>query len=334
VPGANTFVTGGTGFLGQAIVEELVAAGRPVRALARSDAAADAMAALGAEPVRGDVLDRASLDAGVAGCEVVYHAAGANAFCLPDPSPLYEVNVDGSRAVVLAAAAAGVRRLIYTSSAATLGEERGSVGNEDAVHRGWFLSDYERSKFEAERAVLDAARETGLEVVCVNPSSAQGPGRTGGTARLLLGYLNGTLRSAVDTRLSVVDIADCTRGHLLAEERGMPGERYVLCGASLTVREGLKLLGRVTGVDEQPRFLPPRVALLLAGGVEVVGRARRRKPSVCREMVRTLLHGHTYDGSKATRELGLVYTPLDETLRRTVAWYVEQGLVHRPLPGP
>jgi dihydroflavonol-4-reductase len=334
VPGASTFVTGGTGFLGNAIVEELVAAGRPVRALARSDKAAEALAGLGAEPVRGDVLDRASLDAGVAGCEAVYHAAGANAFCLPDPSPLYEVNVDGSRAVVLAAAAAGVRRLVYTSSAATLGEERGSVGNEDAVHRGWFLSDYERSKFEAERAVLDAARETGLEVVCVNPSSAQGPGRTGGTARLLLGYLNGTLRSAVDTRLSVVDIADCTRGHLLAEERGAPGERYVLCGASLTVREGLELLGRVTGLGEQPRFLPPRLALLLAGGVEVVGRARRRKPSVCREMVRTLLHGHTYDGSKATRELGLVYTPLEETLRRTVAWYVEQGLVRRPLPGP
>jgi dihydroflavonol-4-reductase len=334
VPGASTFVTGGTGFLGNAIVEELVAAGRPVRALARSDKAAEALAGLGAEPVRGDVLDRASLDAGVAGCEAVYHAAGANAFCLPDPSPLYEVNVDGSRAVVLAAAAAGVRRLVYTSSAATLGEERGSVGNEDAVHRGWFLSDYERSKFEAERAVLDAARETGLEVVCVNPSSAQGPGRTGGTARLLLGYLNGTLRSAVDTRLSVVDIADCTRGHLLAEERGAPGERYVLCGASLTVREGLELLGRVTRLGEQPRFLPPRLALLLAGGVEVAGRARRRKPSVCREMVRTLLHGHTYDGSKATRELGLVYTPLEETLRRTVAWYVEQGLVRRPLPGP
>jgi dihydroflavonol-4-reductase len=334
VPGADVFVTGGTGFLGQAIVEELVAAGRPVRALARSAAAAEAVAALGAEPVRGDLLDRTSLDTGVAGCEVVYHAAGANAFCLPDPSPLYEVNVDGSRAVVLAAAAAGVRRLVYTSSAATLGEERGSVGNEDAVHRGWFLSDYERSKFEAELAVLDAARETGLEVVCVNPSSAQGPGRTGGTARLLLGYLNGTLRSAVDTRLSVVDIADCTRGHLLAEERGAPGERYVLCGASLTVREGLELLGRVTGLDEQPRFLPPRLALLLAGGVEIVGRARRRKPSVCREMVRTLLHGHTYDGSKATRELGLVYTPLEETLLRTVAWYVEQGLVHRPLPGP
>jgi dihydroflavonol-4-reductase len=333
VPGASVFITGGTGFLGKAIVEQLVAADRPVRALARSDDAAEALAALGVEPVLGDMLDRTSLEAGVAGCEVAYHVAGANAFCLPDPSPLYEVNVTGSRNVVLAASAAGVRRLVYTSSAATLGEERGAVGSEESVHRGWFLSDYERSKYEAERAVLRAAGESGLEVVCVNPSSVQGPGRTGGTARLLLGYLNGTLRSAVDTRLSVVEIADCTRGHLLAEERGAAGERYVLCGASLTVREGLELLGRVTGLDEQPRFLPPRLALLLASGAETVGRVRRRRPSVCREMVRTLLHGHTYDGSKAARELGLVYTPLEETLRRTVAWYVEQGLVRRPLPG-
>jgi dihydroflavonol-4-reductase len=330
---APVFVTGGTGFLGGAIIERLVAEGRPVRALARSDAASRELAALGAEPVRGDVLDRATLDPALEGCEVAYHVAGANAFCLPDPTPLFEVNVTGSRNVVLAAAAAGVRRLVYTSSAATLGEEHGTVGNEQSVHRGWFLSNYERSKFEAEQAVLEAARETELDVVCVNPASVQGPGRTGGTARLLIGYLNGKQKAAVDTRLSLVDIADCTQGHLLAEAGGTPGERYVLCGASLTVREALALLGRLTGLEEQPRFLPPRLALALSGGVEAVGRVRRRKPPVCRELVRTLLHGHAYDGSKATRELGLAYTPIEETLRRTVAWYVEEGLVERPLPG-
>jgi dihydroflavonol-4-reductase len=330
---AAVFVTGGTGFLGRPIVERLVAEGRPVRALARSDAAARELAELGAEPVRGDVLDRATLHPALEGCEVAYHVAGANAFCLPDPTPLFEVNVTGSRNVVVAAAAAGVRRLVYTSSAATLGEEHGTVGTEQSVHRGWFLSNYERSKFEAEQAVLEAARETALEVVCVNPASVQGPGRTGGTARLLIGYLNGKQKAAVDTRMSLVDIADCTQGHLLAEAGGTPGERYVLCGASLTVREALDLLGRLTGLEEQPRFLPSRLALALSGGVEAVGRVRRRKPPVCREMVRTLLHGHAYDGSKATRELGLAYTPIEDTLRRTVAWYVEEGLVERPLPG-
>jgi dihydroflavonol-4-reductase len=332
VPG-TVFVTGGSGLLGKAIVESLVAEGRPVRALVRSDAAAEDLAALGAVPVRGDVLDRASLESGLEGCDVAYHVAGANAFCLPDPTPLFEVNVTGSRNVVHAAAAAGVRRLVYTSSAATLGEEEGKVGNEEAVHRGWFLSNYERSKFEAEQAVLEAARETELAVVCVNPASVQGPGRTGGTARLLLDFLNGKLRSAVDTRLSLVDIADCTRGHLLAEADGRPGERYVLCGSSLTVREGLELLARLTGLEDRPRFLPPQLALALSTGVQAVARVRRRKAPVCRELVRTLLHGHTYDGSKATRELGLSYTPIEDTLRRTVAWYVEQGLIERTLPG-
>ncbi len=326
-------VTGGTGFLGKAIVDQLVADGRAVRALVRSHRAAEELGALGTEPVRGDVLDRATLESAFEGSDVVYHAAGANAFCLADPTPLFDVNVNGSRNVVLAAAAAGVRRLVYTSSAATLGEEHGTVGSEESAHRGRFLSNYERSKFEAERAVLEAARGAELEVVCVNPASVQGPGRTGGTARLLLDFLNGKQKAAIDTRLSLVDVADCTRGHLLAEASGKPGERYVLCGASLTVREALELLARITDLGEQPHFLPPRIALALSAGVEAAARLRRRKPPVCREMVRTLLHGHAYDGSKATRELGLAYTPIEDTLRRTVAWYVEQGLVTRPLPG-
>src|SRR5580692_12480571 len=116
----TAFVTGASGFVGRAIVEELVASGRPVRALARSDAAAQRLIALGTEPVRGDLRDRSSLEAGFAGCETVFHMAGANAFCVPDPRPMFEVNVAGSRSVVRAAAAAGVSRLVYTSSAATL----------------------------------------------------------------------------------------------------------------------------------------------------------------------------------------------------------------------
>ena len=155
----------------------------------------------------------------------------------------------------------------------------------------------------------------------------QGPGRTHGTAKLLIDYLNGKLRLLVDSRLSVVDVADCTRGHLLAEARGEPGERYLLSGATLTVREAVELLGRIAGVDERPRALPPRLALAGATAVEAVARVRGRKPPLCREMVRTLLHGHAYDGSRATRELGLVYTPIEESLRRTFDWYVEAGFV-------
>ncbi len=300
-----------------------------MKGLARSGASAEVLAGLGAEPVRGDVLDLDALAAAMRGCEVVYHAAGANAFCLRDPSPLFEVNVEGSVNVVRAAAQAGVRRVVYTSSAATLGEASGTIGSEGSPHRGWFLSDYERSKFEAEQAVFAVAREARVEVVSVNPASVQGPGRATGSAKLLLDFLNGRIPAVVDSRLSLVDIADCTEGHLLAGSRGRPGERYVLSGATLSVREGLALLATVVGIDRQVRTFPPWLALTAATAVEALGRVRRGSPRVCRELARTLIHGHAYDGSKATRALGLRYTPVEETLRRTVEWWLEQGLVHR-----
>ena len=213
----RVFVTGGTGFLGKAILQRLVADGRHVVALSRSASSDATLKTLGAEAVRGDVLDREALLAAMHDCEVVYHVAGVNAFCLPDATELFRVNVDGSRTVVEAAAKAGVRNVIYTSSAAVLGEARGTIGTEDSPHRGSFLSNYERSKYEAERAVRSAAERQGVDVVYVLPSSVQGPGRTGGTARLLIGFLNGKLKLALNTRLSLVDIADCTEGHVLAE---------------------------------------------------------------------------------------------------------------------
>ena len=321
-------MTGATGFLGRAIVQDLVASGRPVRALTRSDAAAQRLADIGAEPVRGDLRDPTSLEAAFAGCEAVYHVAGVNAFCVPDPRPMFEVNIAGSRAVVLAAAAAGVHRLVYTSSAATL--DVASSGGAGRASR--FLSNYARSKHDAEQAVMQASAETGLAVICVNPASVQGPGRTSGTARLLIGFLNGKLPAAVDGPLNVIDIADCTRGHLLAEERGIPGERYLLCGASTTLRSGLALLSRLTGLDDHPRFLPPRLALAASACIEVVARIRGKHTRFCREMVRTLIEGAPHDGSQASRDLGLDYTPIETTMRRTISWYIEQGLILRPLP--
>jgi dihydroflavonol-4-reductase len=320
-------VTGGTGFLGRAIVKRLLAEGRDVKALARSARSAQALDELGAEPVRGDVLDLEALTSAMRGCDLVYHAAGANAFCLRDPSPMFRINVEGSQAVVRAAAQAGVRRIVYTSSAATLGEASGTVGTEDSPHRGWFLSNYERSKFEAERAVLGAARETGVEIVSVNPASVQGPGRATGSARLLLDYVNGRLKAVVDSRLSLVDIDDSTEGHLLAAAKGEPGERYVLSGATLSVREGLALVARVAGIERPLRTLPPSLAMAAAATAEAVAWIRRESPHICRELARTLIHGHAYDGSKATRALGLRYTPVEETLRRTIDWWIEQRLV-------
>src|SRR5262245_54770050 len=323
----RVLVTGGTGVVGRPLVERLANEGTEVTALARSESSAAALGDLGAEPVRGDVLDTDSLAAAMSGCELVYHAAGFNAFCLRDPTPMFEVNVRGSEDVVRAASRAGVGRIVYTSSAGTLGGRKGTVGSAESPPRGSSLSAYERSKFEAGRAVLGAAEETGIQVVCVNPASVQGPGRATGSTRLLLDYLDGRLKVVVDSTLSLVDVDDCTTGHLLAAANGKPGERYVLSGATLTVREGLALLGRIADVEQALRPVPPWVAMAAGSLGEAVAWVRRDTPGICRELARTLTHGHAYDGSKASRELGLRYTPIEETLRRTIAWWEEQGLL-------
>jgi dihydroflavonol-4-reductase len=326
----EVLVTGGTGIVGGAVLRELTATGRTVRALVRSTASGERMSALGARPVSGDVMDRPTLTDAANGVDSIFHMAGLNAFCLRDPTELFRVNVHGSVNVVRAAADAGVSRIVYTSSAATLGEHKGARGDEDAAHRGWFLSQYERSKFEAEVEVLKEATRLGVDVVSVNPSSVQGPGRAGGTGKVLVAYLRGKLRVFVETRVSLVDIGDCARGHLLAEESGTAGRRYVLNGASLTTGELLALVAELTGLDHSPRMVPSRLATSGAGAVEFAFGLLGRPPPVCREMVRTMLHGHRYDGSRATRELGLEYTPVEDTIRRTIAWLIDEGLVPRP----
>jgi dihydroflavonol-4-reductase len=325
----RVFVTGATGVIGRALVAELRARGDEVVGLARSDAGASALATDGIEPARGDVLDEESLAAGMRGCETAYHVAGVNSLCPSDRGELFRVNVTGAERVVRAAARAGLRRVVNTSSAASIGEAPGTVGREDSPHRGWFISSYERSKLEGERAAFAAGRQLGIEVVAVNPASVQGPGRATGTGKILLALADDRLRAFVDTRISLVDIDDCVDGHLLAHERGKPGERYLLCGVTLSSVEAIELVREVAGTGARPWMVPPAFARALSVAVEGAFRLARRNPPVCREMVRTLLHGHVYDGSRATRELGLHYTPARDTLRRTIQWAAERGLVAR-----
>jgi len=324
---SRVFVTGGSGLLGRALVQRLTARGDDVVALARSAESESLLGALGAQVVRGEVVDEDAMAGAMEGCALAFNVAGVNALCVEDAGEMMRANAAGPPAVIRAAAKAGVPRVVHTSSAATLGEPRGTVGREDTAHRGWFLSTYERSKTAGERDALQAARESGIELVCVNPSSVQGPGRAGGTARFLLAFLNGRLRVFVPTNVSLVDIADCIEGHLLAAERGGPGERYVLSGMTLTITEALTLAAEVAGVQRRPRLLPRPVALAASYAVEHGFRLAGRRPPVCREMVRTLLHGHRYDGSRATRELGLQYTSPAETLRRTIEWAQGEGLL-------
>lgn len=320
----TTLVTGGSGVVGAALVRHLVSSGAVVRALSRGVESDRVLTGLGATPVRGDILDVGSLCHATQGVELVYHVAGVNQMCVANPAPMIRANVDGSLNVVRAARDSGARRVVYTSSAATLGEPSGVVADESTTHRGWYLSEYERSKHLAELAVL---AESGIEIVSVNPSSVQGPGRATGTGKIILDVVRGKLPFLVDTQLSIVDIDDCARGHIAAAGRGEPGERYILNSFTMTMPEAISLLGRVLDRPLKVRFLPGVLASVGGAVVESAAKARGRHPEVCREMVRTLRHGHAYDGSRAGRELGVEYTGAEDLLGRLVAWFRSEGLV-------
>lgn len=318
-------VTGGSGVVGSSVIRHLIDAGHHVIALARSGDSGTALEAMGTMPVMGDVLDRDALDVLVEGAEWVFHIAGINEMCSLDPDRLDLVNIEGTRNVMEASRAAGVGRLIHTSSAATIGEQHGTVGTESSRHRGSYHSRYERSKHLSELVLFEEAGD--LDVVSVNPSSVQGPGRATGTGKLFLDVLNGRMPFLVDTSVSIVDIDDCAAGHLLAASEGVRGQRYILSGASLDMRRALSLLSEVTSRDLSPLFLPGWIASAGVGVAALGARAMGRRPKLCREMVAVLLAGHVYDGSRATRDLGLEYRPLELTIRRTVDWFEAEGLM-------
>jgi dihydroflavonol-4-reductase len=326
---SRTLVTGGTGFVGGLLLSRLVRQGREVRALVRRPGDRERLPTPEVELALGDLEDEEALVRAAEGCEVVYHAAGMNQLCLPDPTPLYRVNVDGTARLLRAAQRADVRRVVYTSSAATLGGDGGRPADETSPPHETFTSHYARSKYEAERVAMEFI---GVEVVTLNPSSVQGPGRVTGTARVFLDYLNGRLRFDLPSRFGICYTEDCVSGHLLAESKGRAGERYVLNTATLSNSEAIDLIAVISGLTSRPRTLPLPLAMGAAACLEWLAQARGQRPLLCREAVRTVGHPHVYDGTRAERELGLRYTPLREAMEATVRWYLEQGLVTRRLP--
>lgn len=323
----KAFLTGATGQVGSAILRHLTQAGHEVTATVRSEQGGEVVRERGGVSVDASLFDLEALAHAVRGHDVIFHAAGINGFCLPNTEEMFATNVNGSVNVVRAALKGGVPKVVYTSSAVTVGEEQGTFGNEGTKHRGWYLSAYEKSKVEAERAVGHAAEDLGVNVVSVNPASVQGPGRSGGTARLFIAYLKGRLRFLPDTRATLVDVDDCARAHLTAAAGGQKGARYIVAGATLTTAEMMRALAEASGVDRSVQPLSPMVARVMGAVVGGAYGLARRKAPVCPEMVRTMLFGHAYDGSRIVRELGFTYTPIEDTLARMVEWYRAEGLV-------
>lgn len=314
-------LTGATGVVGSAVLRHLVSDGHDVTAMVRSDKGAVAVQSGGAVPVIGDLSDSDSLFRLVDGADWVFNVAGVNELCSSDPGNMWQANVEGPMLILEAANRAGVKRLIQTSSVVTLGAGSSDIAVEWSKHRGHFLSEYERTKTIGERLAFQHAG--GVEVVAVNPSSVQGPGRATGTGALLLAVAKGNARLAVDTDVSVVDIDDCARGHLLAAEKGKPGERYVLSGQTASIREITRIVAQAAGHNRRPLFVRSEVIGSLAPFFDLLPPGL----GVCEESLRVLLDGHRYSNKRSVDDLGMSYRSLDDTLTRTVEWFCAEGLV-------
>ena len=327
----HVLVTGATGFVGGAVARALTERGYRVRALVRPGRDLSGLRERGVEAVEGDLLDPASVSAAVQGVEGVFHAAAVYAYWSADPSIIYRVNVDGTARLLEAAHRAGVRRVVFTSTVATLRwpgpgrlADEGSVASLEEM-----TGHYKRSKWLAERAAL-AANGEGLDVVAVNPTAPFGPGdaRPTPTGRIVLEFLRRRFPGYVRTGVNAVDVADVAAGHVSAFERGRAGERYILGNENLTLGEVYRLLREATGL----RRLPVRVPYWLAFGAGVVdglveGRLLGREPYIPVEGLRVSRRPMYTDCSRAVGELGLPQTPAAEALERAARWYVDCGYV-------
>jgi dihydroflavonol-4-reductase len=326
----TTFVTGASGFLGAAVVHQLLAAGESVRVLMRPSSDPRNMADLPVEVVQGDLRDRLSLARGLAGCAALYHVAADYRLFVPRPQELYESNVEGTRSILRAAASAGVTRMVYTSSVATLGlHADGSPADEETpVALSHMVGHYKRSKYLAEEAVRQLVADEGLPVVIVNPSTPIGPRdvRPTPTGRMVADAAAGRTPAYVDTGLNIVHVDDVAKGHLLAFAHGRTGERYVLGGENLSLCEILTEIARLTG-HRPPRIrLPVAAVLPIAYVSEFFARLTGgREPRVTVDGVLLAKKYMYFSSAKAERELGYTHRPIEEALRDAIAWFRAGG---------
>lgn len=325
----TVLVTGGTGYLGGALVEALLEQGERVRVLARPHSKVSELDAKGVEIAMGDLLDAESVLTAVRGCRVVYHAGGMYSVKPGDRRALFQTQVEGTRNVLAAAQQSDVERVVYTSSAITIGENQGETGDEDTVHRGTFHSAYEEGKYLAEQVVLAYAR-AGLPVIIVNPAMMYGPGDLKPPGMGVVHLLNGVYPGLMSGALSFVYREDTARGHLLAAEKGTPGERYILCDRWFTIQEWYGCAARLAG-RPLPPVVPNIVARTYAQAAEAWARLRGREATLAVESYHTAAHGFRVDGKKARQMLGLEHLDHEEGLRIAIRWWWQAGyLRHRP----
>ena len=323
------FVTGATGFLGGHVARVLADNGADMRLLVRSSSNPRNIEGLRADRALGDLRDPASLEKAMAGCDVVFHVAADYRLWVRDPNEMYRSNVEGTRAILEAARKNGVRRVVYTSSVATIGFTRnGYPANEDSpVSLADMIGHYKRSKFMAEQLALEAGR-SGLQVVVVNPTTPVGDQdvKPTPTGRIVVDFLKRRFPAYVETGLNLVDVRECARGHVTALDKGKSGERYILGGENLTLKQILDKLAKITGLPSPILKLPYIFAYAAGIADEIVtGRLRGREPRATIDTVRMGAKRMFASSDKAERDLGWKIVPVESALRRAAEWFRVNG---------
>jgi dihydroflavonol-4-reductase len=326
----TTLVTGATGFVGSHVARQLAGRGERVRVLVRPTSRREALDGAGVEFFEGDLREAASVERAMQGVEQVFHVAADYRLWTRRPEELYESNVEGTKRLLHAAQRAGVKKIVYTSTVATIAVPReGSLPSEETrAELGEMIGHYKRSKFLAEEEAKKAAAE-GIPVVIVNPTAPVGPGdwKPTPTGKIIVDFLNGKMPAYVDTGLNVAGVEDIALGHLLAAEKGRIGERYILGGRNMSLKEILRALAAISG-KRAPRVRLPHALAMAAGYAdEIFSRLAGREPQIPVEGVKMSRHKMFVASDKATRELGYAPAAVEKALERAVHWYEGNGYV-------
>jgi dihydroflavonol-4-reductase len=327
------FLTGATGFVGSHVARLAAAQGANLRLLARKTSNTKYLPA-SADLVIGDLRDPETFATALAGCDALLHVAADYRLWVPDPAEMYKANVEGTRELLRLAREAGVQRVVYTSSVATMGFKADGtiVDEETSVSEADMIGHYKRSKWQAEQVALEAAR-AGQQVMVLNPTTPIGSMDTKPTptGRIVVDFLKRKFPAYVDTGLNLVDVEEIARMHLVALDRGRVGERYILGGENLTLKQILDRLSAMTGLPSPTTKVPHSVAMAFAFfGETITGKLRGKEPRATVEAVRMGKKKMFASSAKAERELGLRVVSVDSALRSAVDWFVGHGYAPRP----
>lgn len=333
------FVTGGSGFVGSNLIQELLARGHRVKALLRPKADEHGLLGLKFERVTGDILNRDLLARELQDCDWCFHAAASYSLWMRDYAPMYEANVEGTRNVLEAAGRAGCKRIVYTSTVGCIGLPKNVKGvfaptcETDKIVDGQLSNDYKRSKFRAEQVAYELYRKKALPIVVVNPSAPIGPGdvKPTPTGQVILDFLNGKMPAYLDTGLNWVHVRDVAIGHILAAEKGVIGQRYILGNkeGNWTMKQTFEVLQELTGIPAPKTKIPYWFAYRVAEASEIIAKFTRKAPRATLAGVRMAKYKMWFDPSKAVRELGLPQTPPKQAFADAIEWFRVNGYVKK-----